>query len=280
MLEVNYKGRFLSYKELWFCNGVSENDVDLKEVDVATYRFCKSRENPSLFRMYELRRTLVSDLREDKEALFKSFRSTIRNEIRRVEKKGIQARVCIPSQGNDISELLIDIEEKFVFMYKSKGVVKEFPRWRVDNYIIHSCVYITYACLDGNNLVYHIYISDGKYVQFLISCSDFRNNDYSMQKTIAMANKYLHWHDIVYFKEIGIEIYDWGGIFSFDEPTGIDEFKMAFGGKAVEHYFETRYVSLRGKILKILQMLKFSDYIAVRLRKLIQLTTSFKLNGG
>lgn len=265
MLEVNYKGKFISYKELWFCNQISDTNVDLKEVDIVTYRFRKSAENPSLFRTYELSRTLVMDLREDKEVLFKSFRSTIRNEIRRVQKKGIQTKVCIPSPENDISELFIDIEEKFVSMYKSKGIVKKFPRWRVENYIMHSCVYITFACLDGNNVVYHIYVSDGKHVQFLISCSDFRNNDYDMQKTIAMANKYLHWHDIVYFKENGFEIYDWGGIFSFDEPTGIDVFKMAFGGKPVEHYLETRYISLRGKISKVCQALGLSNiYTKVR----------------
>lgn len=265
MLEVNYKGKFISYKEIWFCNEISNNSVNLKKIDVATYRFRKSPENPGLFRKYELSRTLMTDLYEDKEELFKAFRSTLRNEIKRVQKKGIQAKIYIPSPENDINELLVDIEEKFVSMYKSKGMLKKFPRWRVKNYIMHNCVFITYACLDGNNLVYHIYVSDGKNVQFLISCSDFRNNDLDMQKTIAMANKYLHWYDIVYFKDNGFEIYDWGGIFSFDEPTGIDKFKMAFGGRAVEHYFETRYISLRGKILKILQMFRLSGlYSKVR----------------
>lgn len=53
--------------------------------------------------------------------------------------------------------------------------------------------------------------------------------DSAMRNAIGRANKYLHWHDWLLLKNIGVIEYDWGGIASYDNPNGIDKFKMSFG---------------------------------------------------
>lgn len=47
---------------------------------------------------------------------------------------------------------------------------------------------------------------------------------------------------------MGITQYDWGGIANPEEPNGIDQFKMGFGGEAASYYNVIIGVSLLGKI--------------------------------
>ena len=53
---------------------------------------------------------------------------------------------------------------------------------------------------------------------------------------IGRANKRLHWEYIKYFKQKGLLRYDWGGISDFENPNGIDEFKLKFGGEKITYY--------------------------------------------
>ena len=45
-------------------------------------------------------------------------------------------------------------------------------------------------------------------------------------------------------------MYDWGGLSSFDNPNGIDTFKMSFGGEKVIYYDETVIKSFKYKLLR------------------------------
>jgi hypothetical protein len=53
------------------------------------------------------------------------------------------------------------------------------------------------------------------------------------------------------FREMGIERYDWGGLFedeSVPERAGINQFKKEFGGKQVRTYDCTVPLTLRGRV--------------------------------
>ena len=54
--------------------------------------------------------------------------------------------------------------------------------------------------------------------------------------------------DMKYFKEKGLVRYDWGGISDFENPNGIDEFKLKFGGDKITYYNVFTGNSLLGKL--------------------------------
>ena len=83
--------------------------------------------------------------------------------------------------------------------------------------------------------MFHSYIYDVHDARLLHSASCFREES-ADQNLIGRANKKLQWEDMKYFKEQGVLRYDWGGISDFDNPNGIDEFKLKFGGDKITYY--------------------------------------------
>ncbi len=77
-------------------------------------------------------------------------------------------------------------------------------------------------------------ICDREEARLLHSASCFREES-ADQSLIGRANKRLHWEDIKYFKQKGLLRYDWGGISDFENPNGIDEFKLKFGGEKITY---------------------------------------------
>jgi lipid II:glycine glycyltransferase (peptidoglycan interpeptide bridge formation enzyme) len=68
---------------------------------------------------------------------------------------------------------------------------------------------------------------------------------------IGRANRWLHWQDMLRLKQMGLERYDWGGLFEDDstpERAGINSFKKHFGGRQERTYDCTVPVTLRGRI--------------------------------
>ena len=107
---------------------------------------------------------------------------------------------------------------------------------------------LTYVSDEEEILAYHVYVGDEKTTRLLYSCSTFREDD-SKKALIGRANKFLHWEDIKYFKNNKYEKYDLGGISSFDNPNGIDKFKMNFNGEKITYYNIITGNDLLGKIL-------------------------------
>jgi hypothetical protein len=110
---------------------------------------------------------------------------------------------------------------------------------------------LTSASKDGEALVWHAYLVSGKaaWLQYTGSC--FRDKDNDHRALIGRANRWLHWKEMLRFKEMGIRRYDWGGLFedeSVPENAGINRFKKDFGGQEVRTYDCTVPVTLKGRI--------------------------------
>ena len=98
----------------------------------------------------------------------------------------------------------------------------------------------------GQALCYHVYVTDGTRAMLLYSGSHFRSiQDQDERKRLARANRLLHWKDILYFKQSGFAIYDFGGL--TDDP-GIAEFKRSFGGRDVAEYTGYVPVTWKGRV--------------------------------
>ena len=61
----------------------------------------------------------------------------------------------------------------------------------------------------------------------------------TIKKISGFLNRYLHWHDIQYFKSKNFKIYDFGGLSlsqSNRKLQQIDKFKLSFGGTIIQEY--------------------------------------------
>ena len=107
------------------------------------------------------------------------------------------------------------------------------------------------ASCDGARLVWHAHLRSGRTVRLTYSASWFRGMDSDYRSLVGRANRWLHWRDMLCFRQAGVQYYDWGGVFedeSTPERTGINHFKRMFGGQPVQSYECTVAANVRGRV--------------------------------
>lgn len=178
--------------------------------------------------------TKIIDLRSAEEDIFSNFSPTARNAIRRSSREGI---VC---------EMEMDLE-RFTAFHSDFARSKGLPVRTQEAFLSYGdCLMVTKAVSDLGILCMHSYIVDASVgrATLLTSSSLFRLHlDLGAKGLIGRANRYLHYRDILLFKEQGFATYDLGGyaLETTDrELSGINEFKDQFGGTLVR---ESKYLS-------------------------------------
>lgn len=179
--------------------------------------------------------TLISDLSQSEEELWSATAKSVRNEINRGKREEVQIQIF---RADEITEHLLNgFAKMYQEMYQEKGMPHQFLNITdLKIYAENDALVVTTASINENIVVYHSYIKDDIHSRSLHSCSEFRVQDNATRRAIGRANKYLHWSDLLCLKEMGVQEYDWGGISSYDNPNGIDEFKMSFGGVHRRYY--------------------------------------------
>ena len=181
--------------------------------------------------------TLVSDLTEDAEAILSHFTKNCRYEVRRAERERVECSYLYGKEitHDDIAQF-VDFFEDF---WQSKGVnyaEKEKCRALIEQYAAAGAFAITKATVDGKILVYHTYIVDEERARLYQSASQFRVDETISSNVVGFANRYLHYQDMLWFKEFGKKQYDWGGAGTGEEVESITKFKESFGGEPVTYY--------------------------------------------
>jgi hypothetical protein len=170
--------------------------------------------------------TLHSDLSLTNDEILTKFSSTIRNEIKRSEREG-----CV-FNSSESKENFIIIYNDFASQREITGLTMEKLKAINSNLIITSCT------INGIIATVHSYLvdSNSKRVRLLHSGTQ-RFSEGVDRNMIARSNKFLHFKDMVKFKEEGFLIYDWGGIAYNSEDKGlqgINNFKESFGGELIK----------------------------------------------
>lgn len=242
-MRILVKGRKFTTEQIWF-----EQFNAAKEIKIKAERVQVNANNVALTKGSKLQYSLISDLSGNLEDIFNAFTPTVRNEIRRAEREGI---VCEQYESQDLvdhQELIDHFSKMYSGMYRQKGINAVLPLNAIEAYIRDRCFSLTVAKLNDEVCVYHSYIRGESISRLLHSCSEFRAEDNTKRNAIGRANKLLHYNDMLYLKNKGIIRYDWGGIASFEQPNGIDKFKMSFGGSPIQYYNCTIEKSLRAKL--------------------------------
>ena len=196
--------------------------------------------------------TLHIDLMKSEEELLMDMNQTTRRQVRRAEEMALERVVIERPTDNDLL--------KFQTFYNNFAKNKK----------THSCnlyhmqtmrllrdqnaLLITYIKDDEDILCYRIYIIDDNVAMNLYSASLFRMAESSeTKKMLGQANRLLTWKSILWFKNNGYDVYDFGRL-TTDE--NIRRFKFGFGGEIVPVYFGYQANSYSGSLILRIRDLK------------------------
>ena len=247
---IYYKKKlFNNIAEIWY----NSNEIPDKKVDVLRYKFVENvkKNNFSLEELY----TILIDLNSNEDILFSNLRKNTRYEINRaINKDNINCETLLDINNTDLSGI-----NKFIDYYNNFAISKERSKIdyeELEKFIITKNICIRYAISNNNILTMHSYIISDNTARLNQSCSLFRNlSSIEDKNLIARANRLLHWDDILYFKNLGLSLYDLGGWYNGKTNTEqllINKFKESFGGTIKREYSYIVPVSFFGFISVLL----------------------------
>ena len=221
MLEVcTHQFLFFRRKEFWF--------YDTEKINKGTYNvFCYSNEKEAPSKNNVLiEQTSRIDLVKNEGELFNNINRTFKYHIRKAEKLGVTVNVDYSPSTEKCREII----NGFSVFAKTKKIEWN-PKRIIALQKINKLV-ISEAFLNEEKIVTHVYLHDTNRIVLLHSYSQINLKN---KKFRGYANKFLHWQDILSFKNFGLTLYDFGGI-NMKQHFGISTFKLSYGGNLIDCY--------------------------------------------
>jgi len=236
---IRIRGRTAVYGEVWYDEELPRDPG----VDIVVYR---QRETPIADARTTPFLTMVTDLSAEADAIAERFGKDCRYKIRRAETKdGLRIEFI-----TDPESRLDEFRTFYDAFARQKSLGPSDRQW-----LLAACkarqLALSSASQNGEALVWHAHVMFGNTAGLIYSGSYFRNRENDYRALVGRANRWLHWKDILRFKEMGIKRYDWGGIFedeSVPERAGINNFKRDFGGQQARTYDCTVPMTVKGRI--------------------------------
>jgi hypothetical protein len=175
--------------------------------------------------------------------------------------KNIRADIRKAKDEDGITTYFHDDVEGFVEFYNNFASKKKLPLITVNRVMeLGDSRRLSYALYKGQVIAAHSYIMDkGQSIARAFWSGTKRLESDTKSIISGRANKYLHFNDMLYFKEQGINIYDFGGYAKDtqnEELIGVNSFKLKFGGNIVPcyNYYSVGYLLFRavGKIFGVI----------------------------
>ena len=230
------------YKRIWFPSSVPK----VSFFDFVSLRQCKKEIEKSIDTRQWIKhnfKTLHNNLLEDENNLFSKIAKNTKYKINRAKKEGVETKIA-------------SLDE-FLPFFNDFAPTKHLKKLTSNNLKAYNeSLVITKAFLNDVVFAMHAYVMDREEgrARLLYSATVNRNTSSIDLNLVGRANRLLHWSDMLMFKDLGLSIYDWGGVVcnsEAKETAGIDSFKMAYGGILVEepHYEHKKLVLLK-KLLR------------------------------
>ena len=231
MKTITYRNHGLRITDVWFPD---DSWKFIKTDILRTHGIEDVTEIPK--ECVSLQHTLVTDLRQSEEELRNGITSkNFKYEIRRCEKDGVEIRYYTSTDHKSEAVLLEEFKQCYDKMFEDKGKEVSLNLKALRRCILADAMTMSVVYYNNQPIVFHSYVQSLDSVRFFHSCSTFREEK-ELAQLIGRANKRLHWEDWLHFKAIGIQFYDWGGVFAFDSEDGIDKFKRTFCGKPTDYF--------------------------------------------
>lgn len=233
--------RFIS--EVWYSDSIRVKDIFFPTNYI---NYIGAKKICHFFFFSKKNYTYITNLEDDEEIIWQNIRKNVKYEIN----KGKKEELLI---NNTLEENKSEFIRLFNIFALNKGL-SPISQINLNKYP-SGTIYISKVTSNNESLSFHVYLRDkqNNVMRLLYSITNFEIelNDEKLKK-IGIANKYLHWEDIRFFKSLGVKSYDWGGIAK--ETTnksliGINNFKLSFGGYEKIYY---SYSSISYVIIKFL----------------------------
>lgn len=208
--------------ELWYPQNM-DNDVLEEWGDIVRYIELNSGKDSKST-------TRIIDLQQSIETIFSGFTKNTRYEIRRAESR---EQLTIETIQHPTINDILEYKEFYNNFAASKGLYR-LDLIKTKALAENKCLVLSRIKDNDNVLAYHAYIYEAKERAALTTSSSLYKLNKENAPLIGMANRLLHYKDIIYFKEIGTKIYDLGGIYMKNdnlEFANVAKFKASFGGE-------------------------------------------------
>lgn len=223
---ITYKKKLFIFNidETWF----NYDDSIWNIFRLNVFMHVKNAENKRKTGKLDLTHTLELDLEQDTEQIFSGFSKQIRQQFKIAENEGT-------------TYYFHQEIEKFADFFNDFAIKKEtFTTSKEKILELGDSVKLSFAENNGQVLAAHSYLVDEKIgiVRHLHSATKRLDEQFD-RNLIGRANKYLTVKDILYFKEKGYKVFDFGGFAKDTEDEslkGINSYKLLFGGKLVPCY--------------------------------------------
>jgi hypothetical protein len=253
MILYRTKGGF-KIAEIWYDLAKKPD----RKVDVLRCRFV-----PEVLKnafSVEEKYTLITDLSKTREELFSLIHKNTRYEINRAkDRDNIECFTFMEqpdqhegsNQHEENKHKLLQYVEFFNVFAASKRRTRIYAS-EFEEFSRCGVLCIRCAVKDSQPLVMHAYIVSDGIARLYQSASHFRNREEQESRNLTgRANRLLHWDDMIYFKDRGFSLYDYGGVYAGHtdrEKLAIAQFKLAFGGFKRQEYMYIVPYSLPGYV--------------------------------
>lgn len=257
MLSIVYRKCGLTIQAVWFCSDprqvLTQNRSDIiffhgiGEPDFKAVVSCRQH-------------TLLTDLTAPAAEIFQSFGKHCRSKINKAQKEGILCRVFTSEDLQTDQTVLAAFKQEYAEFTRVKGIRNCYNEGAMKAYMEQGNLLLTKAVCEGRDCAQHIYIVQGRQARILYSVSCFREGGCDPDR-IARANRYLHWTDMQYLQHQAVQTLDWGGVSSVTNPTGVDKFKLEFGGREETYHNVMVSRSLLGQLAVRLNGSRWGGYV-------------------
>jgi hypothetical protein len=244
---IVYSNRFLTYGITYYDDtyNIKEEKIDVLRLEQYSKKYFYSH----------FHTTLHINLSKNESEIFDSFEKNTKYEINRAKNKdNITIRTLkLPDEKQQFYDFYSVFSEQKKLL--PLGTRETDLLIEDGKFVIRSA-----STSDGTLLVMHSYILSNNRARLAHSASLFRESEDNAFRTLTgRANRFLHWEDILYFREKGFTIYDLGGINTDknnSETQSINKFKECFGGTIVNEYNSLLPVSFKGLAYILYKKLK------------------------
>jgi hypothetical protein len=237
---IRFSSMAVSFGERWF-----DEPVTRPIPDIVILRHSSVRPTTGLVSQ---KKSLVNDLTASDGEIFAKIGKTCRYKIKRAETKDLAT--C--SYDPDPSVAEVDMFLDFYALFARQKGLPPINRRQFLAVAKAGRLRLSRSELQGAVVVRHAYIVSNAIARLLYSASLFRSSDQEVRSAIGRANRLLHWRDLLAFKQEGLRVFDWGGIFA-DETSadrkGINNFKREFGGDPATYFEACEVHSLLGRLV-------------------------------
>jgi len=194
-----------------------------------TDRFLSQEEGERLGFSCEIRQTLISDLSRSEDDIFRTLNHSVRGAIRKAEKSGVRIE-----QAHD-EDFANDYYKQLQQVFARQSLVPTYSVDRVRQLVrcmlpSENVLFLRARDPEGVCIATSIYVGANKIAIYWGNAS-FRDSLH------WRPNELMNWHAIRYWKQRGIQVFDWGG------EADYGRYKRKYGGNPLAYpsFRKSRY---------------------------------------